>query len=1023
MKDSHRHRLACFTVILLTLFLSTAPPAATPAVADGTLEWTAVNIPAEGEDGNWVLSAGADISSLVVAGDGTLYAVVSGAAYSLFRSRDGGLSWEHPGDVQSAVTALAVSHTAAGNIYYATTDDVFVSTDGGDTFLELPDGPWAGTGTITAIAVTCWNNRDVLIVGTRDDDPGEFGGVYARNGNEAIPRWVDTGIGGYDTISLATTEYEGDYLIVTVATDEIRTCVLTRTATTGWNGLIGGARLDSLAVSAVIAVPEHDTTELLPEEFCAYIGISTAGGGGGLYRFEGAAPPRDSALNELTPNEDNPGTGISGLCTSGTSNASGVAFLMTGLKNDPAVYTSRDGGLSWVKSLKSPTGDELSGLAVRDGTIYAASTGSESALSVSRDGARTFSQTSLIDAVVASIVDFAPSPCYGEDSTIFLLTRGAGPGSEALWKSQTGGTAWERVLVADPGRLEGLRMLAVCPDYGTSCRNLYLAGQSSGKNAIWRSGDGGQTFRRYFPTDPVSGAEITIDAWQVAKEDILYVAGFDGSRSYIYVSERGRLDFTRRLGCASQPLYSIALSPRHGQDGMVLAGDNNGSVYWGTVTTNSLKPLGNGAVSASSSPVTVAFDPASGRNGTVYAITTLDNAVYRTRTGKDAVWENIHPGLPAGTTLSGLTISADGILYAAATGAGRGIERSLDPTAHAPVFEGFSRGLEDDATLSGLWQAGNRLWSVDTTNQKLMVLEDTLGSPPGPLSPQDNASGLGTVIDHMVRNVMLDWETRRGATSYEWECSYDDEFTAGTATLTGITTASAVRLPALIPATSYRWRIRVRTPLLSPWSETRLFTTVMDTETIPISTQSPVSGASGISVRPVFRWTAVSGAESYEICLATSTEALDASGNATVFARVKGNIWQCSVSLDYATAYYWKVRACCGGTYSAWSEIGMFVTENAPPPLKEDVPAASPETASEEIAFAGDVGGKIPHPAPAQATAPAVMQAPGTPPSSALGPFVTVTMPVWTVFVIFALILAVVLALLAVIMIILKFKR
>ena len=61
------------------------------------------------------------------------------------------------------------------------------------------------------------------------------------------------------------------------------------------------------------------------------------------------------------------------------------------------------------------------------------------------------------------------------------------------------------------------------------------------------------------------------------------------------------------------------------------------------------------------------------------------------------------------------------------------------------------------------------------------------------------------------------------------------------------------------------------------------------------------------------------------------------------------NAWQCDVSLDYATTYYWKVRATASGTSSAWSSASVFTTES--PPATDIEPAeTSPLRLQDQIA-------------------------------------------------------------------------
>jgi hypothetical protein len=113
---------------------------------------------------------------------------------------------------------------------------------------------------------------------------------------------------------------------------------------------------------------------------------------------------------------------------------------------------------------------------------------------------------------------------------------------------------------------------------------------------------------------------------------------------------------------------------------------------------------------------------------------------------------------------------------------------------------------------------------------------------------------------------------------------------------------------------------------------------------------SPNAGASDSKIKPIFQWSAVVGAQKYELLVAT-----DALFTAPVIAKVgdsalPATAWQCDIKLDHDTTYYWKVRAIGSGTYSAWSAVSAFGTDPlqvqanpspAPEPLPT-VPQSSP---------------------------------------------------------------------------------
>jgi hypothetical protein len=220
-----------------------------------------------------------------------------------------------------------------------------------------------------------------------------------------------------------------------------------------------------------------------------------------------------------------------------------------------------------------------------------------------------------------------------------------------------------------------------------------------------------------------------------------------------------------------------------------------------------------------------------------------------------------------------------------------------------------------------------------------MTYTDSLTQPVTLTSPPDRAPGVGTIINDTVKNVSLDWETLSGADEYEWQLDYDTDFSSVLNGFGGTTKASSALLPALDLATTYYWRVRATDPVSSPWSEKWSFTTSFGTEALAPRLESPEAGALGMPVKPIFQWSAIAGAECYE--LVVSTEAvLD---NPTILKTgtyaLPTTAWQCNIALNYDTTYYWKVRAISADTCSAWSAVSAFSTES-PPSLQ---PTPSPE--------------------------------------------------------------------------------
>jgi len=413
------------------------------------------------------------------------------------------------------------------------------------------------------------------------------------------------------------------------------------------------------------------------------------------------------------------------------------------------VWYSTDGGDSWDSATKAPSGSGPTYVVMADdftsgGKAYAATSGSESAVSRTVDGGITWNQTGLIDTTMNTIIDLALAPGDSEDNTLFMLTWG---GEHSLWRSLDEATTWERVFSSTLPEVNGLSRVALSPQYGIESQVVFLAGTSNGNSVIWNSGDGGQTFSRSGQAAP-----YPIDIWAAVSDDILVIGSYDGSAGLVYrTTNRGR-SYPDETAVGSEPLSSIALLPNYDQDETILIGNTNGWVYLSQDDGTSFEPLPlDATLSPLTGSVTVAFDPEFSSNNTLYAASSSpDEGIYRFALDSSTRWENIDT--PAGGMLGQLAVSVGGTLYAVNFKADGGMERCLNPTySLGPTFETVTRGLDDGATLTNLWQRGNRLWSIDTTNVKLMTFTDSLTLPVTLSSPADTAPGIGNIInDHQL---------------------------------------------------------------------------------------------------------------------------------------------------------------------------------------------------------------------------------------------------------------------------------
>jgi hypothetical protein len=234
--------------------------------------------------------------------------------------------------------------------------------------------------------------------------------------------------------------------------------------------------------------------------------------------------------------------------------------------------------------------------------------------------------------------------------------------------------------------------------------------------------------------------------------------------------------------------------------------------------------------------------------------------------------------------------------------------------------------LEDGDRLQNLYLRNNTLWTLDTIHSRVLTYTDTLRNPPVLDSPDDEASHLPT------HYTTLAWQTLQGALSYQWQIATNPDFLAPLDKFEGLSTVPNIRLPALDTQTTYYWRIRIGSPILSPWSETRSFSTATSSEISAPTLIEPKSN-SLTSRQPLFRWSTSEGAEGYELQVSPGDNftplVIDKSGDYACIA----NLWASDVSLEYDTPCYWRVRAINNLGSSQWSSVGIFTPKLDTPKL------------------------------------------------------------------------------------------
>jgi hypothetical protein len=349
MKNTFTKRILSAVLAVVTvasLFVLAAPV----GVSAGTQSWTKMVTPdAAGLVMPYVAGASAlDPATTVTVkgpmaqsfdGSALFVAATVGGVPSILKSTDGGRTWPVVITAAAAVTALAASPSDASVLYYAAnpgSPTVYKSTNANTTaptFVAEANCTLGGATNITALAVSPWNGRYIVVIGTA----GTPGNVYYMDESTAYYNFVILGtndfnasVGGSITSVSSITlspNYPSDRFTVAIGTTGANTYV-------GVNQF-GGAWGANIANAAGIAGASTTSAAGFTTDFNAttnpnfYFGLG--GTANGIYRFAGVLAPGASIAAKLSSTSsggNGPGssftTSIVSLDVTGTWASAGI---------------------------------------------------------------------------------------------------------------------------------------------------------------------------------------------------------------------------------------------------------------------------------------------------------------------------------------------------------------------------------------------------------------------------------------------------------------------------------------------------------------------------------------------------------------------------------------------------------------------------------------------------------------------------------------------------------------------------
>ena len=512
-------------------------------------------------------------------------------------------------------------------------------------------------------------------------------------------------------------------------------------------------------------------------------------------------------------------------------------------------------------------------------------------------------------------------------------------------------------------------------------QTMYMMAYNTVKSADWifKSTDAGNTWKPIIAMPNFGGDDPSLTSWCVVNDSTLILSDQDG---YVYVTANSGYSWTDGTETVYGDITSLKYYNDPTLGLVILAGvvssesPYNAAVYISTNGGVTFSQVGTSLKAGADSMVQVDFDNNWNTNHIIYAafggyfdvwnvtagstgnmalkIDQYDAGIWRTPVmvgdPTSSLWtvivstSDFSAMLPAINSTSAMDTYAR-FLYPTALEVGP--QNTLyvtlgcyDAAQGAITWGGFIRCLDGTASsttkwafvssslpgLGGLWTAcvvpgSSNLFTIGARynddsgllDLRLLNYDDTLASQAGNMVPASGAQGAGTISGGKV-NVPLTWGGISG-TSYEWQVALDSTFDNPVSS--GTASAATATATGLEPGTTYYWRVRATQPSTGPWSGTVSFTTASTVSGAP-QLISPANGASISDTKPIFTWSAVTGATSYKIQVATDSGftsiVSDTTATTNVYAsgKLSNNV------------YYWRVQATVGSTTTAWSATGAF---------------------------------------------------------------------------------------------------
>ncbi|MBI4188161.1 MAG: hypothetical protein HY529_03030 [Chloroflexi bacterium] len=990
------------SLMMLVSLITMAAPASASTLSWGT-ETPVDDLKANVD--NILATSGVSIASLAVNGS-TMYAVTGATNNITYKSTNAGATWsslasttDYPVGLAISLVSVAPDDANAVAILVASDQSVRFSSNGGASWSNLLI-PVAGA-TVQAIDVSPVDSSGIRYIAAS----GTVGGAATLWTEKLFmgEAWTDrsTGAGNFTAgTSMPAVRFSPKFLsdkVISVvtgnATDVTFQLFRYETGAFTWNssiafldaswmaGITLTAKLDLWAGDTLTAASIAMGTTFNGREAgdrIAFVGIAGNVDGGGVVRVTDSFPRQ---FETWSAGNEGPIGSVSlhssGKLLAGDFDANQVFVSLSPMASEPRFER--------LNTLKQPGGQNMTQVAWSGTTAVAATSGDESAFSISTDDGNSFNDISLINATLTTLTDVAVS---GDGKKYYLTSRDA-DNDISVWVNDG---KWARVLtLRDYGTAKIL--LRVAPEDASS---IYVG--AVGSQDIWVSKNSGKASWKSVPVYKLS----TLTDFVVQSTDILHAI----SASQYSKSVDAGATWTTSVGMDDAIGHNIALAPNND----VLVGDTQGFVAFSKdngATFKRTRDFGTG----NAYPVA---DKDYATNNVIYVGVGKDvkRGKADTTTDPSTRGDVSNSGLLANYVVTGMLRHDIHIYAMAANATSSALWRALEltPTVGSTQLALWSYRAARTSTgtseklfaaepsalkISPTADTGPKLWSIDNdASMALNSLNDPIvATPPTVKAPADKTTVSINPESGEAYNVTFSWSKYDSTNVHamDLEIATDSAFTAvvfsGTRTLLdkvdvasviGPTAAEALfglvsNRASFNPGDTYYWRVRHSNAIgtgqtdadrnfLSPWSVVRSFVIAPP---IPFDITSPTKGATGVATMPTFVWTADKTATAgFEIAVSEDPTFAILDWSHTV---PKDSLFYKTVASDelrFNTTYYVRVRAVTGTATTArgpWVN-GIFTTAEKPvAPTPPVVITPTPPTPPPQI-----VTVQVPVPGPPQ---------------------------------------------------------